>query len=86
MGVSVAVSQFGWSKPDAAGTASFDLVRLRGLMEASEGASQIVVGLIDGPVAVEHPSLAAKRIRVAAGNDGAVAPRPRGLPAATGPL
>lgn len=59
------------SKSDVAFAAPVDLVRLRGLMDATEGASRIVVALIDGPVAVDHPSLAAERIRVAPANIGA---------------
>jgi subtilisin family serine protease len=65
------------SKSDVAFAAPVDLVRLRELMDATEGASQIVVALIDGPVAVDHPSLAAERIRPA-GNEGAGCPTPEG--------
>jgi subtilisin family serine protease len=56
----------------------FELVRLSGLMKATEGASRIAVALIDGPVAVEHPSLNAARIRVVGANDGVACTTPAG--------
>jgi subtilisin family serine protease len=40
-----------------------DLVKLPFLMELSAGMSDIMVGLIDGPVAVNHPDLAGTNIR-----------------------
>jgi subtilisin family serine protease len=40
-----------------------DLVRLTALMERGRGRPEIVVGLIDGPVAVDHPDLASASIR-----------------------
>jgi subtilisin family serine protease len=40
-------------------------------MELSAGRPDVVVGLIDGPVAVDHPGLAAARIRAAPGSSGA---------------
>jgi subtilisin family serine protease len=40
-----------------------NLVHLAPLMERSSGATQIVIALMDGPVAVNHPDLAAERIR-----------------------
>jgi subtilisin family serine protease len=72
-----ALSQIGGSNPARAGAAPIDLVRLRGLMAASEGDGGIVVALIDGPVAVEHSSLAADRIRSLTG-DGVGCPTPGG--------
>ncbi|MFI9329499.1 S8 family serine peptidase [Kitasatospora sp. NPDC052868] len=40
-----------------------DLVRLGRLAAATEGRPEVVIGLIDGPVASAHPALAADRIR-----------------------
>jgi len=45
---------------------ALDLVKLPALMELSAGRSDIIVGLIDGPVAVGHPDLA-RNIREAPG-------------------
>jgi subtilisin family serine protease len=42
---------------------SFDLASLPRLMERTIGRSEIVVGLIDGPVAADHADLASDRIR-----------------------
>ncbi len=39
-----------------------DLVRLPPLMSLSQGRSELVVALIDGPVALDHPDLAQSRI------------------------
>jgi subtilisin family serine protease len=43
--------------------AYFDLVRLTPLLERTRGTSEITVGLIDGPVAIDHPDLATENIR-----------------------
>ena len=40
-----------------------DLVKLTTLMERSSGSPEVIVGLIDGPVAVNHPDLATVHIR-----------------------
>jgi hypothetical protein len=40
-----------------------DLVKLTALMDRSGGGSKIAVGLIDGPVAMDHPDLASENIR-----------------------
>jgi subtilisin family serine protease len=48
-----------------------DLVNLAPLMERSSGAPQIVIGLMDGPVAVNHPDLVAESVREADGEPGA---------------
>src|SRR5712691_8468604 len=45
-----------------------DLVRLTGLMERTSGRAGMVVGLIDGPVAINHLDLAAENIREIPGN------------------
>jgi subtilisin family serine protease len=42
---------------------SFDLVNLTKLMEITSGRSEVVVGLLDGPVAVKHPDLVSENIR-----------------------
>jgi subtilisin family serine protease len=44
-----------------------DLVRLTALRDRTSGSSDVVVGLIDGPVAVDHPDLANENIRPIAG-------------------
>ncbi|WP_306212868.1 S8 family serine peptidase [Actinoplanes sp. RD1] len=41
-----------------------ELVRLPGLMALTEGRPEVVVGLVDGPVEVDHPGLVADRLRV----------------------
>jgi subtilisin family serine protease len=43
------------------------LVRLSRLMEHSSGRPEIVVGLIDGPVAMDHPDLAGSNMREVSG-------------------
>src|SRR6266849_4946 len=40
-----------------------DLVKLPPLMERTSGKSEIMVGLLDGPVATNHPDLESERIR-----------------------
>ncbi len=40
-----------------------DAVGLRPLMEASSGAPETVIGLLDGPVATEHPDLISGNIK-----------------------
>lgn len=40
-----------------------DLVKLTPLMELTSGNPEIIVGLIDGPVAISHPDLASENIR-----------------------
>ena len=40
-----------------------ELVKLTGLMELTSGAPEIVVGLLDGPVAANHPDLVSENIR-----------------------
>jgi subtilisin family serine protease len=49
-------------------TAPLDLVKLVSLMEVTAGNSEIVVGLIDGPVAMNHPHLSAAHIRHVTGH------------------
>jgi hypothetical protein len=40
-----------------------DLVKLPALMELTRGQPEIVIGLIDGPVAMNHPDLESQNIR-----------------------
>src|SRR6266700_2056184 len=40
-----------------------DLVKLTALMERTSGKPEIMVGLLDGPVATNHPDLASEHIR-----------------------
>jgi subtilisin family serine protease len=47
-----------------------NLVHLAPLMERSSGATQIVIGLMDGPVVVNHPDLVAESVRGIAGEPG----------------
>ena len=40
-----------------------ELVKLDRLMERSSGRPEIMIGLIDGPVAIDHPGLAGTKMR-----------------------
>jgi hypothetical protein len=42
---------------------ALDLVELRSLMRLSAGRPEVVIGLIDGPVATSHPDLVGSAIR-----------------------
>ena len=42
--------------------AQLDLVRLTPLMEVTNGPSEVAIGLIDGPVAANHPDLAGQAV------------------------
>jgi len=53
--------------------AALDLVKLSRLMKITSGKPEIVVGLIDGPVLMSHPDLAAERIRELPGGSSACA-------------
>src|SRR5215217_454852 len=44
-------------------SAPLPLVRLTSLMELCSGNSEIVIGLLDGPVAIDHPDLATASVR-----------------------
>jgi subtilisin family serine protease len=48
-----------------------DVVRLTPLMRRTQGSSDVVLGLIDGPVAVSHPGLAGSDLREIPGEKGA---------------
>ena len=45
-----------------------DLVNLTALMERTSGSPDLMVGLIDGPIAVNHPDLAEVNLRELPGN------------------
>jgi subtilisin family serine protease len=48
-----------------------DLVGLAPVINLSSGSPEVVIGLMDGPVAVNHPDLAAESVRGIAGEPGA---------------
>ena len=48
-----------------------NLVQLAPLMNLSSGTPEIVIGLMDGPVALNHPDLVAESVREIAGEPGA---------------
>src|SRR6185295_9124259 len=45
-----------------------DLVRLTPLVDRASGRPEVTIGLIDGPVAMNHPELASQHIREIPGN------------------
>jgi subtilisin family serine protease len=65
--------QFYVSAPAAA--SPLDLVKLRPLMEVSRGRADIVIGLIDGPVATDHEDLANTSISEVPGKSGGACTR-----------
>jgi subtilisin family serine protease len=50
---------------------SLDLVKLTGLMENTSGVPEVKIGLVDGPVATQHPDLARESLREIPGSNGA---------------
>jgi len=52
-----------------------ELVKLTSLMERTSGSPEIKIGLIDGPVAVQHPDLAGEHIRELSGSNAAACTR-----------
>ncbi|HZR67781.1 MAG TPA: S8 family serine peptidase [Burkholderiales bacterium] len=44
-------------------TAALELVRLTPLMERTSGRAEVLIGLVDGPVAMNHPGVASHNIR-----------------------
>jgi subtilisin family serine protease len=54
-------------------TNSLDLIKLTVLMELTSGKPEIKVGLIDGPVAMNHPDLMGENIREVPGKSGTCA-------------
>ncbi len=61
--------------PDLAPMSPLDLVKLSPLMERTSGRPEVAIGLIDGPVAINHPDLAAQRIREVPGKLGGACSR-----------
>jgi subtilisin family serine protease len=60
--------------PSAVSTAAaLELVRLAPLMALTSGSGDVGIGLLDGPVAVDHPDLAGARIRPVGADDSACA-------------
>lgn len=59
--------------PPKATKKPWDLVRLGPVMERGIGRPEVVIGLIDGPVATDHPDLARESIRKLPGHDGSCA-------------
>jgi subtilisin family serine protease len=57
----------GQNESGRAASRPWELVKLGPLMAKGEGRPEVTVGLIDGPVAVDHPDLDGARIRVLAG-------------------
>ena len=62
----------------------FDLVRLRPLMQRIRGRAEIVIGLIDGPIVTDHPSLRDVRIQSVRSACAAVCTRPESAACAHG--
>lgn len=56
-----------------------DLVNLSLLMDRTAGRPEITVGLIDGPVALEHPDLKGQRVRAVSETAGAACTRANSL-------
>ena len=48
--------------------APLDLVRLTQLIERTSGRPEVIIGLIDGPVVMDHPELANQHVREIPGN------------------
>ena len=65
--------------PRTAAMDPLDLVRLRRLMERTSGIPEIVVGLIDGPVALDHPDLVGRHIEQVRGGGSATCSRAASL-------
>ena len=50
---------------------SLELVKLPALMERNTGKPEVSIGLIDGPVATQHPDLTSEYLREISGKNGA---------------
>lgn len=55
--------------------ATLGLVNLPALMARTSGAPEIAIGLIDGPVTLDHPDLAGAAIRPLSGKGSVPGPR-----------
>ena len=51
------------------------MVKLTALMERTSGSAEVQIGLIDGPVATQHPDLAGEHFREIPGSNGATCAR-----------
>ena len=49
-----------------------ELVKLTALMGRTSGNPEVTIGLIDGPVATQHPDLASEHLREIPGNNDAM--------------
>lgn len=67
MGPSAVMDTVGSNEKGRAGALPWELVKLGPLMAKGSGRPEVIVGLIDGPVAVDHPDLAGERIRTLPG-------------------
>jgi subtilisin family serine protease len=56
-----------------------DLVNLTPLMELTSGRPEIVIGLVDGPVVIDHPDLAGENVREIPGRIGGACAQARSL-------
>src|SRR5258705_6426797 len=50
---------------------AWDLIKLTALMERTGGSLDVKIGLIDGPVVIQHRDLTGEQLREISGNDGA---------------
>jgi len=48
-----------------------DLIKIAPLMDRTSGRPEVNIGLIDGPVSIQHPDLASGRLREISGSEGA---------------
>lgn len=49
---------------------ALDLIKILPLMECTSGSSDVKIGLVDGPVVIQHPDLAGEQLREISGNNG----------------
>ncbi len=64
---------------------ALELVTLPVLMERSRGRQEVMIGLLDGPVATAHPDLCSQKIEAISGRTQEPMPAARGSYAGTGP-
>ena len=55
----------------ASPTSPLDLIKIRPLMDRTIGRSEVKIGLVDGPVLLQHPDLARKQLLEIRGSEGA---------------
>jgi subtilisin family serine protease len=48
-----------------------ELIKLKALMERTSGSPEVKIGLVDGPVSIQHPELSAEHIREISGSSSA---------------